>query len=56
MRKVKEIIGRLVNYAEEHPGAVKALIGAVGVILGVQISPQVNAIIDAVINLLGVLF
>lgn len=56
MRKVKEIIGRLVNYAEAHPGAVKALIGTVGVILGVQISPQVNAIIDAIIQLLGVLF
>lgn len=56
MRKVKEIFARLVGYAEEHPGAVKALIGAVGVILGVQISPQVNAIIDAIIQLLGVLF
>ena len=56
MKKVKEIIGRLVNYAEEHPGAVKALIGAAGLILGIQISPQVSLAIEALIQFLGVLF
>ena len=56
MKKIKEIFGRLVNYLEEHPGAVKSLIGAIGVILGVQISPQVHVITDAVIQFLGVLF
>ncbi len=53
---MKEKIRRAVQYLKEHPGAVKGIIGAVCFILGVQAGPQVYAIIDAIINLLGVLF
>lgn len=53
---MKEKIRRAIQYLKEHPGAVKGIIGAICFILGVQASPQVYAIIDAILNLLGVLF